>query len=416
MTHPQESLEQLKERYAAVQAKQLQLDMTRGKPGPEQLDLANAMLTLVDGDHYKDDAGTDCRNYGVVDGLPAAKRLFADFLECDPEEVIIGGNASLTLMHNYIARAMLHGVPGSPRPWCRESAIRFLCPVPGYDRHFNVCKEMGIEMIPVAMNGEGPDMDQVERLVAEDASIKGIWCVPKYANPNGVTYSDTVVDRLASMTTAAPDFRILWDNAYAHHHLYDQEDQLKNILQACKQCGNPNRVIMLGSTSKISFAGAGVSAMACSVENRSDVLGHVKMETIGNDKLNQLRHLRFFQNMDGIRAHMKKHAAILRPKFEGVREVLTRELEGTGLATWTQPRGGYFICLDTAPGLAKRVVALAGAAGVKLTPAGATHPNGHDPDDKTIRIAPSMPSLPAILEATEVMALCVKLAAAEKNA
>ncbi|CAM2009702.1 aminotransferase class I/II-fold pyridoxal phosphate-dependent enzyme [Acanthopleuribacter pedis] len=409
------NISDLQARFDALKAQNLNLDMTRGKPAPEQLDLANAMLTIVDADSARSEAGTDCRNYGVVDGLPAAKAFFGEFLEAPAEQVFIGGNASLTLMHNTVMRAMLFGVPGSPRPWCKEPVVRWLCPVPGYDRHFNICREMGMEMISVPMNDEGPDMDRVAALAASDETIKGIWCVPKYSNPTGITYSDAVVDRLASMKTAAPDFRILWDNAYAHHPLYAENDSVKNILTACDAAGNPDRVYHFGSTSKITFAGSGVSAVATSPANHADLIKHVKMETIGHDKLNQLRHLRFLKDMDGLKQHMQKHADIMRPKFEKVVAILERDLADTPGVRWTTPRGGYFITLETAPGTAKRVVELAASLGVKLTPAGATHPNGHDPEDRTIRIAPSLPSLPAIEQATTVMALCVKLATAEKG-
>lgn len=405
----------LQAQFEALKAQNLNLDMTRGKPAPEQLDLAADMLTLVDGESFRDEFGTDCRNYGVLDGLPAAKTFFGAFLEAPAEQVFIGGNSSLTLMHNVIMRAMLFGVPASPRPWCKEDVVRFLCPVPGYDRHFNICREMGIEMITVPMNDDGPDMDRVAQLVADDVTVKGIWCVPKYSNPTGAVYSDAVVDRLASMKTAAPDFRIMWDNAYAHHPLYSETDPLKNILEACEQAGNPDRVYHFGSTSKISFAGSGVSALATSPANFADLMNHVKMETIGFDKINQLRHLRFYKDMDGLQRHMQKHADILRPKFEKVVEILARDLADTPGVHWTTPRGGYFITLETAPGLAKRVVELADTLGVKLTPAGATHPNGHDPDNRVIRLAPSMPSLAAIEQATAVTALCVKLAMAERD-
>ena len=404
----------LQERLAQYKAQNLKLDMTRGKPGPEQLDLANDMLTLVNGESFTSPGGTDCRNYGVVDGLPEAKKLFAAFLEVAEDEVIIGGNASLTLMHNAVARAMLHGVPGSEKPWCKLDRVAFLCPVPGYDRHFNVCLDMGIEMIPIEMDERGPNMDEVERLVAGDSAIKGIWCVPRYANPNGVTYADETVDRLAAMKTAASDFRILWDNAYAHHHLTDSPTPLKNILTACKEAGHPDRVLIFGSTSKISFAGAGVSALGASRANIEDTLSHMKMETIGHDKLNQLRHVLFFRDMDGVREHMKKHAAILKPRFDMVQTVLERELGEGGYATWSKPEGGYFVSLDTRPGMAKKVVAMAAEAGVKLTAAGATYPHKNDPNDANIRIAPSLPSVDEIRTAMEIVSLCIIIASHEE--
>lgn len=403
----------LQKEYEAIKAQGLSLNMTRGKPSPEQLDLSNEMLTIVNGDDFKGPDGTDCRNYGGLDGLPEMKHFFADFFGVAASEVIIGGNASLNLMHNYVLRAMFFGVAGSEKPWRDHEKVTFLCPVPGYDRHFAVCADLGIEMVAVQMDDQGPNMDVVEKLVAEDASIRGMWCVPRYSNPNGVTYSDAVVDRLANMKTAADDFRILWDNAYNVHHLYDQADPLKNMLVACKAAGNADRVVMFGSTSKITFAGAGLAAIAASEANIADIKGHLSKETIGPDKLNQLRHIKFLTNMAGLEAHMRKHADILRPKFEMVDTILTKHFANSNLASWGKPRGGYFISLDTQPGRAKRVVQLAGDAGVALTPAGATFPHGKDPDDRNIRIAPSFPSLRELEQATEILCLCIKLASAE---
>lgn len=402
-------LQAAKERYQAFLDENLSLDMTRGKPAPEQLDLTNEMLTCLTAEDVKAANGTDCRNYGVLDGVPEAKAFFAEYLGVEPTEVIIGGNASLTLMYDAMARAVLFGVPGSAGPW-RDEKVKWLCPSPGYDRHFNVCADLGIEMITVPMNEHGPDMDTVKQLVANDASIKGIWCVPRYSNPTGITYSDEVVDGLAQMETAAPDFRIFWDNAYHAHHLVDNPQPLKNIMDACKAAGNADRVYIFGSTSKITFAGAGVAVLAASEANLTEARRHLSMQTIGSDKLNQLRHLKFFGDVAGLHAHMRKHAAILKPKFDVVEEVLTDELADDDLATWSKPEGGYFVSLDTRPGLADKVVSMAAEAGVKLTGAGATYPLRNDPQNCNIRIAPSLPSLPEIRKAMEVVATCVKIA------
>ncbi|HOP75686.1 MAG TPA: aminotransferase class I/II-fold pyridoxal phosphate-dependent enzyme [Bacillota bacterium] len=401
---------ELRKAYDEAKAQNLKLDMSRGKPCSEQMDLSLGMLECKE---YKMD-GIDCRNYGGVDGLPSAKALFAEFLEVTPEEVIVGGNSSLAMMYDTIARAMMFGVVGSEQPWGKLPKIKFLCPSPGYDRHFAICELMGIEMITIAMNDDGPDMDTVEKLVAEDDSIKGIWCVPKYSNPGGVVYSDEVVDRLASMSTKAPDFRIFWDNAYTVHHLTDQPAHLKNILDACKAAGNPERVFIFGSTAKITFAGAGVAAMAASKKNIDAIRKQLGIQTIGPDKMNQLRHVWFFKDMAGIEALMKKHAAIIRPKFEKVLEILETELGGTGIAEWSKPTGGYFISLNTMEGCAKQVVKLAAEAGVVLTNAGATYPYGNDPQDRNIRIAPTFPPMEELEKAMNLVALCIKLASVEK--
>lgn len=406
-----ELLESSRKRYQAFVEQGLRLNMTRGKPSAEQLDLSNSMLTDANSSH--DRGGTDCRNYGVLDGLPDAKRLFAAYLECEPEEIIIGGNASLTMMYDAMMRAMLFGVPDSTTAWSRQGKLKWLCPAPGYDRHFSICERLGIEMIPIAMTDQGPDMEQVSERVTEDEAIKGIWCVPRYANPTGITYSDEVVDQLATLKPAAPDFRIFWDNAYHAHHLTERPKPLKNILNACREQGAANRVLMFGSTSKITFAGAGVSFMAASRENGDDVRKHMKIQTIGTDKLNQLRHVQFLEDMEGVRAHMRKHAAILKPKFEEVDTVLQRELGELEMARWSKPEGGYFISLNTRSGLARRVVAMAAEAGVKLTAAGATYPYGKDPNDSNIRIAPSLPALKEISQAMEVVAVCIKVASLE---
>jgi aspartate/methionine/tyrosine aminotransferase len=410
----QQARAKLKERLQEIQSRSLQIDMTRGKPCSEQLDLSLDMLNCVDSTHYQTSAGLDCRNYGGLDGIPEARELFSQYLGVGPDELIVGGNSSLSMMHDTILRAMVHGVAGSEVPWGKLPRARFLCPSPGYDRHFSVCEHLGIEMIPVEINSDGPDMDRIERAVAEDETVKGIWCVPKYSNPTGVTYSDEVVERLASMRAKATDFRIFWDNAYAAHHLTDSPDQLADILAASKQAGNPERVFVYGSTSKISFAGAGVALMAGSRRNIEFAKKQMSFQTIGPDKLNQLRHVRFFRDMEGIRAHMRKHAAILRPKFDAVRSILERELQGKKVAEWSKPAGGYFLSLNTLDGCAQTVVDMAAEAGVKLTPAGATYPYRRDPRNRNIRIAPSFPSVEEIRQAMEVVAICVQVASIDK--
>lgn len=403
-------------RLDEYKGRKLRLDMSRGKPCSEQLDLSMGMLAsnMAGGDGVYGEGGTDTRNYGGLDGIPEAKRLFADMLEAEPQEVIVGGNSSLAMMHDTIMRAMLFGVPGGQAPWGKLPAVKFLCPSPGYDRHFAICELFGIEMIAVGMNPDGPDMERIERLAGEDEAIKGIWCVPKYSNPDGVTYSDEVVDRLAGMRTAAGDFRIFWDNAYAVHHLTGTPDRLKPMLAACKQAGHPDRVYAFCSTSKISFAGAGVAAMAASVSNLEAIHRQLAVQTIGPDKINQLRHVRFFRDMVGVGDHMAKHTAILRPKFDAVLDRLEAELGGTPFASWSKPNGGYFISLNTMDGCAKAVVAMAAEAGVTLTPAGATFPYGADPRDRNIRIAPSYPTLAELQTAIEILCLCVRLASARK--
>jgi len=403
----------LHERYEAFKARRLALDMTRGKPCPEQLDLSLGMLTCLGADHKAAD-GTDCRNYGGLDGLAEAKALFSKIIDVAADEIIVGGASSLNMMHDTVLRAMTHGVPGGAQPWGKLPAVKFLCPSPGYDRHFSICRHFGIEMIVVDMKSDGPDMDAVERLAAADESIKGIWCVPKYSNPTGVTFSDEVVERFARMKSAAADFRIFWDNAYAVHHL-GTPDRLKNILEECKRAGRPDRVYVFGSTSKISFAGAGVAMMGASKANLADTRKHLAIQTIGPDKLNQLRHVRFFKDLTGIEAQMSKHAAILRPKFDAVIEILARELSGLTVAQWSRPNGGYFVSLDTLDGCAKAVVARAAEAGVKFTEAGATFPLGRDPRDRNIRIAPSLPGAQAIAQATELLAICIQLVSLEKT-
>lgn len=405
--------DEIKARYDAFVAQGLSLDMTRGKPSSEQLDLAEPMLASVPPGDHTSPGGVDCRNYGGVDGLPEMKALFADYLECAPDQILIGGNASLTLMYDAVQQALTHGVPGGDGPWLKGT-VKWICPVPGYDRHFTICEHFGIEMIPVEMGESGPDMDQVEALVAADPAIKGMWAVPRYSNPTGATYSDDTVCRLAAMKAAAPDFRIWWDNAYGEHHLTDRPAPLSNLLSACVAAGHPDRALMFASTSKISFAGGGLAALGASAANIDWMRLHTSKRTIGPDKLNQLRHLRFFGDIEGIRAHMMRHAELLRPRFEAVIRTLRRELEGSGLATWTEPEGGYFISVDTLDGCASRTVALAAEAGVKLTPAGATFPYRRDPKDRNIRIAPSLPSVEELTVATELFALCIQLATLER--
>lgn len=404
-------LEALRAEYESFRARGLALDMTRGKPCNEQLDLSLGLLDVL-GREYKAADGTDCRNYGVVEGLPEARALFAELLDVQPGEVVVGGNSSLAMMHDVIVQALLKGTTGGPA-WHGQKP-KFLCPSPGYDRHFAICERYGIDMIPVAMNADGPDMDEVERLVASDASVKGMWCVPRYSNPGGVVYAKAVVERLAAMKTAAPDFRILWDNAYAVHHLVDAPPPLANLLPACAAAGNPDRAIVFTSTSKITFAGAGIAALASSAANVRNIVAGLSIQTIGHDKLNQLRHVRFFKDAAGIAAHMTKHAAILKPKFDAVTAILAERLGGKGVATWSDPKGGYFVSLDTPDGCAAKVVRMADEAGVKLTKAGATYPYGKDPRDRNIRLAPSFPPLAQVRQAMELVAISVEIAALER--
>jgi aspartate/methionine/tyrosine aminotransferase len=403
----------LQNRYDAFAAQKLSLDMTRGKPSSAQLDLAAGMIDVLAPSDYKAADGTDTRNYGGIEGLAELRAIFGEILGAPAANVVLGGNSSLQMMHDTVVRALLHGVPGGNGPWGRGT-VKFVCPSPGYDRHFSVCAHHGIEMIVVGMDDAGPDVAEVERIARADESIKGMWCVPKYSNPTGITYSADVVKRLAAMKAAAPDFRLFWDNAYLVHDLYAQSDELANVLEASAAAGNADRPLVFASTSKISFAGAGVAAIASSPANIADVKRHTAIQTIGPDKLNQLRHVRFFKDLSGIKAHMQKHAALLAPKFAAVDEIFAKELGGKGVATWTKPRGGYFTSIDTLDGCAKEVVRLAGAAGVKLTAAGATFPLGKDPRDRNIRIAPSLPPLDQIRVAMEVVAVCVLLASLSK--
>ncbi|WP_251197220.1 aminotransferase [Anaerotardibacter muris] len=409
--------EALQKEYDEYCALDLSLNMARGKPGADQLDLSMPMLDVISSDSVVEDAdGTDLRNYGILDGIESAKVLMASMLDDEPENVIVFGNSSLNIMYDTVMRCWVFG-PNGATPWSQLDEVKFLCPVPGYDRHFGVTEAFGIKMIPVPMTEDGPDMDVVKELVANDASIKGIWCVPKYSNPGGVTYSDEVVRELASMPTAADDFRIFWDNAYAVHHLYDdaaEQDQLLDIAKACAEAGNPDRYYKFGSTSKVTLPGSGVAAMAASPANVADVKKHMGVQTIGHDKINQLRHVEFLKDADGIAKHMSKHAAIIRPKFELVLETLNNGLESTGCGEWSTPRGGYFISFDAPEGTAKRVVELAKNAGVTMTGAGATYPYKDDPADSNIRIAPTLPPLDELDQAMKVFVTCVKLAAVEK--
>lgn len=407
--------EELLAEYEDAKGKGLKLDMSRGKPSSKQLDLNMDMMdTLTSDSELKTENGFDCRNYGLMDGIPEAKKLIAEMMGVPAENVIVFGNASLPIMYDTVSRSVTHGVMGST-PWCKLDKVKFLCPVPGYDRHFAITQHFGIEMITVPMLSTGPDMDMIEKLVSEDASVKGIWCVPKYSNPQGISYSDETVRRMASLKPAAKDFRIYWDNAYAVHHLYeDQQDEILEILSECTKAGNPDMVYEFCSSSKISFAGSGIAAMISSQANLDEVRKSMTLQTIGYDKVNQLRHVRYFKNYDGIKEHMKKQAEELRPKFEAVLSGFDKELTGLGIGSWTRPRGGYFISFDAMEGCAKAIVAKCKEAGVVLTGAGATFPYGADPKDSNIRIAPSYPSTEEMAMATELFILCVKLVSVEK--
>lgn len=413
-TELKEQLAVLTKEYESAKAKGLKLDMSRGKPSPAQIDVSNEILDVVNSKTgCISDSGTDCRNYGIMEGIPEARQLMGEFLRVPKENVFVCGNASLNIMYDCVSSAMLFGIMGST-PWCHLDKVKFLCPVPGYDRHFKITELMGIEMINIPMTENGPDMDMVEKLVSSDSSIKGIWCVPKYSNPQGVVYSDETVKRFAALKPAAKDFRIYWDNAYALHYIYDENIEIPEILSECAKAGNPDLVYEFCSTSKISFAGGGISAIASSEANLKWISKRMNVETISYDKINQLRHVRYFKNGDGLRAHMRKHAEFLRPKFDAVLEILDRELNGLGAGSWMKPMGGYFISFDAVPGCAKAIVNKCKEAGVVLTGAGATYPYGKDPDDSNIRIAPSYPTLDELKQAAELFALCAKLATVEK--
>ncbi|GAA0592117.1 aminotransferase class I/II-fold pyridoxal phosphate-dependent enzyme [Kutzneria viridogrisea] len=419
MTLPTEQLagrlEGLREEHRQLIAQGLSLDLTRGKPSSAQLDLSAPLLSLPGEGDYRAADGTDCRNYGVLQGLPELRELWGGLLNVPAAQLISGGNSSLALMHDSVVAALLLGTTDGPR-WVDTPGVAFLCPVPGYDRHFGLCEKLGIELIPVPLTEEGPDLDVVKRLVAEDARIKGMWCVPTYSNPTGATYSERTIRELAAMPTAAPDFRLFWDNAYAIHHLTEDEVTIPDVLGLCAEAGNPDRAFLFASTSKITNAGSGVSFFGSSPANVKWLLGHLSKRTIGPDKINELRHMRFLPDAEAVRAHMRRHRDILAPKFELVRQILAEELGGLGIASWTEPAGGYFISLDVPEGTASRVVELAKQAGVALTPAGATYPYGKEERDSNIRIAPSYPPLDELAAATRVLATCVKLAAAERTA
>ena len=408
-------LESLRKEYKKVQAMDMQLNMSRGIPCIDQLDLSMGMMDVLDSSSdLTCEDGTDCRNYGQLTGIEEARELLGDMMENNPKDIIIYGNSSLNVMFDTISRVWTHGVMGNT-PWCRLPEVKFLCPVPGYDRHFAITEYFGIKMIPVPMTPTGPDMDLVEKLVSGDETIKGIWCVPKYSNPQGISYSDETVRRFARLKPAAPDFRIFWDNAYGMHHLYDDhQDYLIEILAECKRAGNPDLVYKFSSTSKITFPGSGIAAVATSPNNMVDFVATLKYQTIGHDKVNQLRHVRFFGDIHGMVEHMRKHAAIIRPKFEMVENTLAEHLDGLDIGTWTMPRGGYFIMFDSLPGCAKEIVALMKKAGVIMTPAGATWPYGKDPNDSNIRIAPTYPTLAELKTAMETFTVCVRIASARK--
>ena len=407
--------EELSGQYQEAKAKGLKLDMSRGKPAPAQLDMERDFLDVIHPDtDLKTESGIDCRNYGLLDGIPEAKKLIGDMLGVPADQVIVCGNASLNVMYDTVARSMLFGVMGST-PWCKLDKVKFLCPVPGYDRHFAITEYFGIEMINIPMTEDGPDMELVEKYVNNDPAVKGIWCNPKYSNPQGYSYSDETVKRMASLKPAAEDFRIYWDNAYVIHHLYeDKQAHILDIISECEKAGNPDMVYEFASTSKVTFPGSGISAMAASQKNLEWVKKSMTIQTIGHDKINQLRHVRYFKDINGLNAHMMKHAASIRPKFQAVVKALEEELGGLGIASWTNPLGGYFISFDAMEGCAKAIVAKCKEAGVVMTGAGATYPYKKDPKDSNIRIAPTLPTTEELAEATDLFVLCVKSVSVDK--
>ena len=406
---------ELEKNYQEAKAQNLALDMSRGKPAAAQLDLSMPMMSILDESSLlKAEDGTDCRNYGVLDGITEIKQLMADMMGTKPDNIIVYGNSSLNIMYDTVARSMVHGVLGNT-PWCKLDKVKFLCPVPGYDRHFAITESFGIEMINIPMTEDGPDMEMVEKYVNTDEAVKGIWCVPKYSNPQGVSYSDETVRRLAALKPAAKDFRLYWDNAYCVHHLYEErQEEILNIIEECAKAGNEDMVYQCASTSKVTFPGSGVAAMSTSAANIADIKKKMTIQTIGHDKINQLRHVKFLKNLDGIKAHMMKQAEVIRPKFAAVLEVLEKELGGLEIATWTQPNGGYFISFETLDGCAKNVVMKCKEAGVVMTGAGATFPYGKDPKDSNIRIAPTLPTPEELAKAADLFVLCVKLVSVEK--
>ncbi|MCL2719064.1 MAG: aminotransferase class I/II-fold pyridoxal phosphate-dependent enzyme [Lachnospiraceae bacterium] len=407
-------LNELEASYKTAQKKGLKLDMSRGKPAPEQLDLSNGLLNINIDDSYISKDGLDCRNYGGLTGIPEAKLLFAELFCVPVENTIINGNSSLNVMYDMISRGVTHGVMGST-PWCRLEKVKFLCPAPGYDRHFKITEHFGIEMITIPMTETGPDMDAVEKYVNGDKEVKGIWCVPKYSNPQGISYSDETVRRFANLRPAAKDFRIYWDNAYIVHHFDDNnQDEILDLFNECNKAGNPDLALMFSSFSKISFSGAGISATSASKANLDFIQNSMQIQTIGPDKLNMLRHVHFFKNLDGIKAHMQKHAAIIKPKFEIVLTKLAEEIGGLGIGEWLNPKGGYFVSFAAMPGTAKTIISLCKEAGVTMTEAGATYPYGIDPNDSNIRIAPSFPTVAELNQAMDLFILCVKLAGVRK--
>ncbi|MDY6016443.1 MAG: aminotransferase class I/II-fold pyridoxal phosphate-dependent enzyme [Oscillospiraceae bacterium] len=406
-----ERLAVLKEEYNSFKALNLKLDMSRGKPSSDQLELSNAMLSPELLGNFKSENGLDVRNYGVLDGVPECKKIFSEILEVEPENIIIFGNASLNIMYDYIAQCMIFGA--GAESWIKQGEIKFLCPVPGYDRHFAILEHFGIKMINIPTDENGPDMDMIEELV-KDEKVKGAFCVPMYSNPTGITYSDEVVRRFAALKPAAKDFRVIWDNAYCVHHINEKHDSLLNIFEACKEYGTEDNFIEVTSTSKITFPGAGVSALAASKANIADIKKRMTIQTIGHDKINQLRHAAFLKDKAGVEAHMLRHAEVLKPKFDAVLSAFEKNLAGKGVAEWTSPNGGYFISLDVNKGCAKRTAALCKEAGVTLTGAGATYPYGIDPDDRNIRIAPTFPSRDELCKAVEILCLCVEISAIEK--